>query len=169
MLEWLKGKVKQRPEAGQRVVVGKALGSHFAVLEQGKVGIPGIAERLANYVVDGDDQSALNDLKSRKSGMQGYVFGGSRGRFSQGLTGLLKLMPDDPELYARLATVYDIASDVGHPRMYSPLPGLQGGHGWLTAFLVEVSDAGQKNGQYFSTDLLAAMAVAQQADPAILV
>jgi hypothetical protein len=66
MLEWLKGKVKQGLEAGQKVVIAKALSLHFAPLENAKGGIPGIADRLAQFVVEGEDQAAVRDLAAHK-------------------------------------------------------------------------------------------------------
>jgi hypothetical protein len=110
MLEWLKGKVKQGLEAGQKVVITKTLGVHFAPLEKVKGGIPGIADRLAKFVVDAEDESAVRDLAAQMSA-PGIVFyrGGER-QFSKGMATLLKLLPDDPEMYSRLASVYDAAS-----------------------------------------------------------
>jgi len=62
MLEWLKGKVKQGIEAGQKVIIANSLASHFASLEDPKSGIPGIASRLANFVVSGEDHNSVADL-----------------------------------------------------------------------------------------------------------
>jgi hypothetical protein len=98
MLEWLKGKVRQGLEAGQAVVIRKALSEHFALLEQGKAGIPGIAARLAGFAMDGENEGALQDLTGHRH-LPGFgYYGGPKRRFAEGLSKLLKLMPEDPDL-----------------------------------------------------------------------
>ena len=74
MLEWLKGKVKQRLETGQEVVLAKAVSVHFAPLENAKGGIPGIASRLAQFVVEGEDQVSASDLAAHRSAPRHRLF-----------------------------------------------------------------------------------------------
>lgn len=73
MLEWLKNKVKQGPDAGQRVVVAKSLSLHFSPLENAKGRLPGIADRLAQFVVDGDDQGPVRDLAAHRLALAFFV------------------------------------------------------------------------------------------------
>lgn len=169
MLEWLKNKVKQGLDAGQRVVVAKSLSVHFAPLENAKGGLPGIADRLAQFVVDGDDQGSVRDLAAHRTRPGVFYFSGGERQFSQGLAKLLKLLPEDPELYFRLALVYEAASQTAYSSQYSPIPGFGAAHRWLYAFLAELANAGPKNEKYFSLDLLEGMVMAKQEDPSILV
>jgi Domain of unknown function (DUF4132) len=169
MLEWLKGKVKQGLETGQKVLLAKAVSVHFAPLENAKGGIPGIAGRLAQFVVEGEDQASVSDLAAHKSRPGIVYFSGGERQFSQGLAKLLTLLPEDPELYLRLALAYEAASQTAYSSQYSPIPGFGAAHRWLYAFLAELANAGPKNDKYFSADLVEAMIVAKQEDPSILV
>jgi len=169
MLEWLKSKVRQGLEAGQKAVIDKALSVHFLPLENAKRGIPGIAGRLAQFVVEGEDQACVRDLAAHRSRPGIVYFSGGERQFSPGLAKLLKLLPEDPELYLRLALVYEAASQAAYSSQYSPIPGFGAAHRWLYAFLAELADAGPKNEKHFSADLVEAMIIAKQEDPSILV
>jgi len=81
MLEWLKDKVKQGGDAGQKVVIGRALGLHFAPLENAKGGLPGIADRLAQFVVDGEDQGSVRDLAAHRTRPGVFYFSGGKDSF----------------------------------------------------------------------------------------
>ena len=126
MLEWLKSKVRQGLEAGQKAVIDKALSVHFLPLENAKRGIPGIAGRLAQFVVEGEDQACVRDLAAHRSRPRHRLFqrGGERQFSHQSLAKLLKLLPEDPELYLRLALVYEAASQAAYSSQYSPHPRL---------------------------------------------
>ncbi len=154
---------------GQAVVIRKALSEHFALLEQGKAGIPGIAARLAGFVMDGENEGALQELTGHRH-LPGFVYyGGPKRRFAEGLSKLLKLMPEDPDFYLRLAAVYNAASMEMFSPPYSPIPGFQTSLRWLYIFLAELSDAGPKNGKYFPANLVAAMLDAKKEDPSVLI
>jgi len=176
MLDWLKGKLKQGADAGQRLIVAKAVHAHFASLEKMKGYAPGIAERLAQFVVYGEDQSALGQIVTPPSGNQlgqSFYFGGRQVQFSKGLTTLLKLFPEDPELYLRLALAYEAILHAGRPSnvvvQYSRVPGFRGSHEWLAIFLEELSEAGPKDETYFPVNLVLGMISAKNEDPAVLV
>ena len=140
MLEWIKDKFKQGADAGQRVVLVKAVRQHFASLEKMKGATPGIGERLARFVVYGEDQNALGQIATPASGTQlgvGQIiyYGSPRGQFSKGLGMLLKLFPEDPELYLRLALTYEAISQAGRPAnmvvRFSHIPGFRGAYNWV--------------------------------------
>src|SRR5215469_5566960 len=178
MLEWLKDKIKQGADAGERIVLAKAVREHFASLEQMKGTTPGIAERLARFVVYGEDQNALGQIAAPRSGTQlgiGQIiyYGGQRGQFSKGLGTLLKLLPVDPELYLRLALAYEAVSQAGRPAnlvvRFSHIPGFRGAHNWLGVFLEELAQAGPKYETYFPVGLLQGMIVAKNEDPSVLI
>lgn len=178
MLDWLKGKLKQGNEAGERILIAKAVQVHFASLEKIKTVTPGIVKRLANFVASRDDEKALNEIvlpgAGRQSGIEQVIyFGGQTGRFSKGLSSLLKVFPHDAELYLRLALAYEAISQAGYPtnfvRPSSSIPGFQGSHRWLSTFLEELSDAGPKDQSYFPVSLVESMLVAKNEDSSILV
>src|SRR5215510_10075509 len=178
MLDWLREKIKQGADAGERLVLAKAVREHFSPLEKMKGTRQGIGERLARFVVYGEDQNALNEITAPRSGTQfgiGQIiyYGGQRGQFSKGLAALLKVLPEDPELYLRLALAYGAISQAGRSAntvvRFSHIPGFQGAHHWLAVFLEELAHAGPKDETYFSGSLLQAMVVAKSEDPAILV
>lgn len=178
MLEWLKDKIKQGTDAGQRIVLAKAVHQHFASLEKMKGTTPGIADRLARFVVYGEDQNALGQIFAPPSGTQPGVgqiiyYGGQMGQFSKGLGMLLKLFPQDPELYLRLALAYEAISQAGRPAnmvvRFSHIPGFRGAHNWLALFLEELAQAGPKNETYFPVSLLQGIIIAKNEDPSVLV
>lgn len=177
MLDWLKGKFKQGAEAGERLVMAKALREHFAPIEQRKGVRPGIAERLARFVVYGEDHNALNEITAPQSGTSAVAqiihYGGEGGQFAKGLGALLKLLPGDPELYLRLALAYEAISQAGRPAFVGPrfshIPGFHGAHLWLAVFLKELSQAGPKNEAYFPVELARRMVLAKNEAPSILV
>ena len=70
MLDWLKDKIKQGTDAGERILVAKAMREHFATLEKIKGARPGIGDRLARYVTYGEDQNALQEIAAAQSGSQ---------------------------------------------------------------------------------------------------
>jgi hypothetical protein len=178
MLDWLKDKIKQGVDAGGRIVIAQALREHLAPLEKMKGVRPGITDRLARFVASGEDRNALNEITVPQSGTQRGIgqiiyYGGERGQFSKGLGVLLKVLPEDPEIYLRLALAYDAISQAGHPAYMtshvSQIPGFWGAHRWLGIFLKELASAGPKDETYFPVTLLEAMVVANNEDPAVLV
>src|SRR5260370_41994388 len=107
-------------------------------VEYAEGGIPGIAGRMAQFIVEGEDQASVSDLAAHRSRPGIVYFSGGERQFSQGLVKLLKLLPEDPELYVRLALVYEAASQAAYSSQYSPIPGFGAAHRWLYAFLAEL-------------------------------
>ncbi|HKW33416.1 MAG TPA: DUF4132 domain-containing protein [Candidatus Acidoferrum sp.] len=178
MLEWIKDKIKLGADASQRIVLAKAVREHFVSLEKMKGTTPGIADRLARFVVYGEDQNALGQIFAPSSNTQPGIgqiiyYGGQRGQFSKGLGMLVKLFPQDPELYLRLALAYEAISQAGRPAnvvvRFSHIPGFRGANNWLALFLEELAQAGPKNEIYFPVSLLQGMIAAKNEDPSVLV
>lgn len=178
MLEWIKDKIKQGADTGQRIVFAKAVRAHFSSLEEVKGTTSGIADRLARFVVYGEDQNALGQLFAPPSGTQlgiGQIvyYGGQGAQFSKGLGMLLKLFPQDPELYLRLALTYEAISQGGRPAnmavRFSHIPGFRGANHWLALFLEQLAQAGPKNETFFPVSLVQGMIIAKNEDPSILV
>jgi hypothetical protein len=175
MLDWLKDKIKQGTEAGERIVMAKAMREHFAPIEKRKGVREDIANRLARFVIYGEDHNALNEILAPRSGTQMGVaavlyYAGESGQFSKGLGSLLKLLPEDPELYLRLALAYGAIAQTGRTGVrFSHIPGFRGALHWLEIFLTELSQAGPKNETFFPLGVVRGMVLAQNEDPAVLV
>ena len=169
MLKWLKSKTPQTLETGERAAIVKALSAHFTTRLLGKTAAEGFAERLADFVIDGENADALRELAAAQSraaiGFDG--FGASSG--SENLATLVKILPQDPVLYVRLASVYEAASRQRYAPQFSPMPGFGGGHRWLYLFLAELFHAAPKNTKILPASFVEAMIVAKEEDPSILV
>jgi HEAT repeat protein len=178
MLDWLKDKIRQGADAGERLLWAKAVREHFAPLEKMKGTRQGIGDRLARFVVYGEDQNSLNEVACPQSSSQfgiGQIiyYAGERGQFSKGLGILLKVLPEDPELYLRLALAYSAISQANRTGSmaahFSHIPGFHGAHRWLAVFLEELAYAGSKDETFFPVGLLQAMIVAKDEAPSVLV
>jgi len=169
VLEWLKSKAPQTLETGERAAVVKALSAHFTTRLLGKTAAEGFAERLADFVIGGENADALRELAAAQSraaiGFDG--FGASRS--SENLATLVKILPQDPALYVRLASVYEAASRQRYAPQFSPMPGFGGGHRWLYLFLAELFHVAPKNTKILPASFVEAMIVAKEEDPSILV
>jgi hypothetical protein len=171
VLEWLKDKVKDGLEAGQRVVLVSSLTKHFAPLEDVKNGVPGIASRLSRFVVQGADRSALQDLQAKK-GNRHNAYSNLRERFaeqSQSYSAFVKTLPQDPDLFVRLALVYDAA--YGRSNIYgqAAIPGFGGHCDWVISFLWHLDNVGSKGKKNFPAKMVEEMVTAEGADPSVLV
>src|SRR5262249_2308540 len=161
------------------MVWANAVREHFAPFEKMKGVRQGIGDRLARFVLYGEQQIGLNEIAAPQGGAQPGIgqitsyYGGQRGQFSKGLGTLLKVLPEDPELYLRLALSYEAISQVGRPANaivhFSQIPGFRGAHYWLGLFLEQLAHAGPKNEAYFPVGLLQAMIVAKNEDPSVIV
>ena len=169
MLESLKGKVTQELETGQRAAIAKALSAHFTTRQLVTTGAEGLAARLVDFVIDGENADALRELAASQSraaiGFDHYA--ASRG--PENLAALVKLLPQDPSLYVRLASVYEAGSHAMYTTQASPMPGLWAGHRWLCLFLAELFNAAPKNTKILPASFVEAMVVAKEEDPSILV
>ena len=173
MLDWLKDKVQGGIGAVQQAALISALTKQFAPIEETKSGLAGIAGRLARYVVDGDDQRALQDLRTnRTNNYYVYTRFGRSDAWSEdharSYNAFLKSL-QDVELLVRLAIVYDVAYGSNNTYGYTAVPGLAGRCDWMTSFLNILANAAPKNEKTFPAALVEAMVTAQGGDPSALV
>jgi hypothetical protein len=111
MLGWLKDKVTGKPNAR----AAEELRAEFAPLEQ----VPGaprrLANRLADFVLTGDGESALSDIAAMTNTHMAmpYIFTYIDGGERKGLIKLINLLPQDPQVLLRLAKVYDALRRIG--------------------------------------------------------
>ena len=124
---------------------------------------------MADFVIDGENPDALRELAASQShAAVGFDrFGASSG--SENLATLVKLLPQDPSIYVRLASVYDAASRQRYAPQFSPMPGFGGGHRWLYVFLAELFNAAPKNTKILPASFVEAMIVVKEEEPSILV
>jgi hypothetical protein len=158
MFGWIKDKVTG--VANEKSA--EALRAEFEALDQVPGAKAGLAERLSRFVLTGEEKGVVAELASMQSPGQFFVMSthyySSAVPKRQGLPALAKLLPEDPDLYLRLATVYETASQVGSGGFPSYLgvaiPAFQGSLSWLNTFLNELSDAGKERNPFFPTGLL---------------
>jgi hypothetical protein len=178
MLEWLKDKVMAGLQGGSNSKAAEELRAQFAPIEK----LPGsnqrITERLTRFVLSGEGEGVVAELTALKGtsqtlDMSAIHYGGSRGRLSQSLSSLVPLLPEDPDLYLRLAQVYEAARNHGGGATFvvfgTSIPAFDGPLHWLGTFLVELSHAGKQREPFFRADLVQAMIAARNEDPALLV
>jgi uncharacterized protein DUF4132/HEAT repeat protein len=180
MLDWLKNKVTAGKQETSKEIAGAELLAQLAPLNQ----VPGsrIAERLTRFVLTGEDETAVAELAALNSSLQtlhmsSTNFGGYYAKatqpFAEKVSSLIKLLPQDPNLYLRLAKVYEAAQFVPnnpHVQLFSTfIPAFDGDLHWLSTYLVELSHAGQRREPFFPARLVQAMIAANDQDPNHLV
>jgi hypothetical protein len=127
---------EEKGEIAPEVVQG--VRAHFAALDERQ---SGISERLAHFVVAGDDAAVLKELaglKTDHSGgrllysasvqlQMGAFWNNQPGRLAQDFLRLAQVLPRDAQMYVRLARVYEIAATLRRapPTQIhiSPIPG----------------------------------------------
>jgi hypothetical protein len=173
MFGWLKDKLSggsELPKAADQLC------EHLDILGKLPGAKPDLAERLTRYVFVGEPKDAVAELAAMPntqfilSNPANYLsYQRSRFDFSSWLT----LLPEDPELYLRLADVYDATYQTGNPTPVgigrSPIPEFHSSLSWLSAFLVELSSGGRRPEQNFSAQLLRKMINIRDQDPNALV
>jgi hypothetical protein len=156
MLEWLKKKAVASQLKQQFV----SLHEHFALLKK----VPAeLTERLATFVLTGEDQAAVSDVAAHGGHVgQWIVYGPIQKEHAASFSSLLDSLPQDPEVYLRLARVYE----AGY-LFRSSIPAYRDAHTWLGTFLIMLHQL--KSGQTFPASLIEAMVAAKQEDPSVLV
>ena len=167
MLEWIKDKVKQAKAA-------EALRAEFQRIEKGPGAKTGLALRLTHFVLTGEDQGVLADLAALQHTRMAFTvsqyFYSTPPDGYKGLSGLVKFLPDDPELYLRLAQVYQAAYKTPYASTGgSYIPAFSGSLEWLEIFLLELSLAGSQKEAIFDTRLILEMIRVSGEDPDVLV
>ena len=177
MLGWLKDKLipGQQESSG----AATALRAHFEPLEKVPGTKPHIAQRLTRFVLTGGGEGAVAELAALKGTSNAFLisavnFAGTTLQPKQSLASLLRLLPEDPELYLRLARVYDAAQETPGGAVLQlffliPIPAFQGPLSWLSTFLVQLSRAGKERAAIFPVNLLLAMIASSGEDPSVLV
>src|SRR4030095_12503605 len=177
MLGWLKDKLSAGWQSSEVTQAAEHLRTQFEPLEKIPGGKQGLAERLTRYVFTGEEKAALSDLASMHNTQfilsNPSTFYSPHNRHVKDLPSLVKLLPHDPDLYLRLADVYDAVNQPGSGASFIsgliPIPAFQGSLSWLSSFLVELSQGGHHREPYFSVNLLTQMITARGDDPNVLV
>jgi hypothetical protein len=177
MLEWFKNKVASGVQAISNAQAEQELRSQFAPLDSLKGAPRRIAERLARFVLTGEGQNVVGELASLPAspnalGMGGFHYGGGRSKLRESLSSLVNHLPQDPEVYLRLAQVYEASLQTGLPGTvvaHSVIPAFHGPLHWLSTFLVELSQARPKQEAFFPAGLMQQMIAANNSDPIVLV
>lgn len=169
MFGWLKDKVT----GNSNTRAAQDLRAAFAPLEQ----LPGsgrrLAERLAEFVLTGDGPSALSDV-SKITNIHlslPYVVGLSDEAERPRLSQLVKVIPQDPQVFLRLAKVYDAIKQVGGAAYIYGAPAVpvfEGALSWLNTFLIELSQNGHQKEPALPVGLVLAMIEASGENPIVL-
>lgn len=178
MLGWLKNKIGLQQQPRQSFPKAEAeLRAQLAPLEKVPNAKRGIVDRVVGFILTGDGESVLGELAALKhtgGSMKFSVvrYGNQTNELSEYLAWLVKLLPEDPELYLRLARVYEtakVASSLPSSFSYiAVIPPFTGTLSWLDTFLIELSQAGKRR-DFFPARLLQQMIAASGADPSTLV
>ena len=171
MLEWLKDKVKDGLGSAHKAALVSEITRHFAPLEERKTGAPGIAGRLAQYVVEGDDRQVLQDLKaSRTNQYFSYSTAAQKSaEHRQAVNTLLKAFSGDVERLVRFALACNAAYGTGNIFGTAVVPGFAGRCDWIADFLKLVAESAAKGEKNFPSAVVEAMVASQQVDPSALV
>src|SRR5262249_38402039 len=172
MFKWLNERLAgtPHPEAAE------ALRVEFEPLQKVQGARPHLAERLVRFVLTGDEEKAVTELAALQNTR--FLIASTAPSFlpqqspPKRLPGLIKLLPEDPKVYLRLATVYDAVYQNGGGTFYYgslPIPVLQGSLSWLNAFLNELSQNGNQRDPIFPASVVLEMLRLAGEDPDVLV
>ena len=172
MFRQLTDSVRAGLDKAKQAVALQAVTQHFLFLEEDKNGLPGIAGRLARFVVEGDDLAAPRDLTahlahrgySGSQTSQGFVqrHKGKTRTFFQGL-------PRDTELYLRLAQAYESVYSFRRNSWSSSIPNLDPHLDWLKSFLLFVAETAADQERNVDLEVVEAMLEEKGVDPAAIV
>jgi len=175
MLDWIKEKLG----GSISVKAADAVRKQFLPLEQ----LPGsknnLADRIARFVFTGADDEVVAQLAAMQHTSQRlnmssiFIYSLPPANHPGLLSPLVELLPEDPELYLRLAMVYAAAEQAGSGISYSggnyPIPAFQGSLSWLGTFLCELSRGGTERKPFFPAGLVREMIRVNGQDPELLV
>ena len=173
MFEWLKNKLSADWKSSEISEAANQLHAQFELLEKLNGVKPGLAERVSRYAFTGEPKDVILELAALQNSQfvmsNASTFSGRKR--SQGLFSLLALIPEDLNLYLRLADIYDATYQTGSQSTVfcPPIPAFQGSLSWLTAFLIELSCGGKSHEPVFPVELLQKMIVARDGDPDALI
>ena len=144
----------------------EALLSEFAPLDD--IHQTRIAERLTSYVLTGENEDVLKELTAMSD--THWVLLGSGGYHSlkeRGLHAIVKHLPQDPQLYLRLARVCKATVHQGNATYivyYVGVPAFRQSVSWLEPFMLALSNAGNHKEPIFPVELLVAMIESSNGD-----
>jgi hypothetical protein len=176
MFGWLKDKFASDSQSVEIAKAAEQLKAQFEPIEKLSGAKPAIAERLTRYVFTGEPKDAVPELAAMQNTQ--FILSNPSSFYSHhaarvDLTLLVKLFPEDPELYLRLADVYDATYRTGSQVSAAlggvPIPAFEGSLSWLSAFVVELSHGGRRQEPNFSVDLVRQMLTTRGEDPNVLI
>jgi len=171
MLGWLKDKLS----GIKNIAAAEKLRTLLDPLDKLPAAKPRLADRLTHYVFTGDGAGVVAELaalqQTQSLTVAGYYY--SSGAPETGFSKLIKVLPHDPELFLRLARVYEAAHQVGTGYAVvastSRVPGLQGSLSWVGTFLSELSRSGNEEKQILPASLVCSMMRTNGDDPNVLI
>src|SRR5262245_54589136 len=138
MFEWLKDKVAAGRQEISNVRAAGELQAQFAPLDKLPGAPPRIADRLVRYVLTGEGEGVVGELAalqgtSQALDMSAVGYRPGQGKLAASLSKLITLLPENAELYVRLALVYEAALQAGTGArsyvVYASIPTFHGSHG----------------------------------------
>jgi hypothetical protein len=168
----LKKSVKEGFDSVKRAAVFQAVSEHFLSLEEDKNGLPGIAGRLARFVVEDEDRAAPKDLIAHLTGLN-YIGSMVSEGFVRRQKGKLKpffqALPRDTELFLRLAQVYEALYSPRRTSWAGSIPNLNSQLDGLKSFLLFVAETATDKEKNIDIEMVESMLDAKSVDPGALV
>ena len=169
MFGWLKDKVTGNSNSS----AAAELRAVFAPLANLPRSPNRVAERIANFVLTGDDQDVLTAVLAMKTTHTGgvtYMLSALDEPEQKGLRKAVTVIPQDPQVFLRLAQAYDIARQAnsgGVSYFYGApiIPAFDGSLSWLVSFLNELSQNGKRKDAALPAGLVLAMVEASGENP----
>ncbi len=172
MFDWLKNKVGG---GSSDLKVAEALRKHFKLLEVDGTR-ENLADRLTGFVLTGEAEEVIAELAAMQNTTHVFMtsivyFGAVPAEPRLSLASLLRLLPEDADVFLRLAKVYDAANHATAIQHYpgSSIPAFKGALSWLATFLIQLSDHGKEHSPVFPASHVTAMIAASGEDPSLLV
>lgn len=172
MFKRLRESVKDGLDAVKRAAVEQAVTQHFRSLEEDKNGLPGIASRLARFVVEDEDRGAPRDLTAHLTGLNYIGSLASQGlatRHKGKLKPFFQALPRDTALFLRLAQVYEVLYAPRRTSWAGSIPNLSNQLDWLKSFLLFVAETAVDIEKNVDIEMVESMLDAKGVDSAVLV
>lgn len=171
MFDWLKNKVGMQGQSYTKAA--SLLEMQLTPLERIAGAGKRIAERLTRFVLTGEGEAVVAELASLQSNQSYYIFSANLGEIADTsvatIASIVEILPQDPNLYLRLAHVYEAATYAARIRINSYIPAFDGDLHWLAVFLLRISDSGNQKEPFFPVNLVQAMIALNNQDPNHLV
>src|SRR6185503_9659217 len=122
MFKWLNERLAGTPH----FKAAEALRVEIEPLQKVKGAQPRLVDRLIRFVFTGEEEDVVAELatlqNTRYTITVPFTYIQSSLTSRKGLPSLIKLFPEDPKIYFRLATVYDAAYQAGSIVSFGSLP-----------------------------------------------